>query len=126
MFLGLIVLPVAEIYLIIQFGKYAGVMNTVLALLAGVAVGVSYARQQGLAFARQARRSVYEGRMPADKMLHGVGIWVGSILLIVPGFITDLIGFSLLIPWTRLLWLKYAARVIQRKIQRGEIHVGRF
>lgn len=117
------VVPALEIYLLIQAGKVFGGANTVLAVIAAGVVGSYYARREGLAVLARVQNALAEGRPPADEMLDGAMILAGGILLVTPGFLTDVVGITLLLPPTRLLWKRVASRWIRRKIERGEIVV---
>ncbi|MCK5581762.1 MAG: membrane protein FxsA [Candidatus Omnitrophica bacterium] len=103
------ILPAIELAVLIHVGAYIGLGNTIsLIILTGI-VGASLARYQGFTVMRNIQNSLNQGNMPTDAMLDGLMIFTGGIVLLTPGFITDAIGFFLLIPLTRALikhWVK--------------------
>jgi len=115
------VVPVVELALLIKIGQHIGVGYTLtIVILTGV-VGAYLARSQGFRTLRRIQEDINEGLMPAEKIFDGVMILCGGILLLTPGFITDLIGFMALVPFTRhliKLWLK---RKIKDMITQGRV-----
>ena len=113
--------PVVELALLIKIGQHIGVGYTLtIVILTGV-VGAYLARSQGFRTLRRIQEDINEGLMPADKIFDGVLILCGGILLLTPGFITDLIGLMTLVPLTRhliKLWLK---RKIKDMIVQGRV-----
>lgn len=120
------VIPVIEIYVLIEAGRQIGVFPTIgLILLTGIA-GAYLARAQGFDLIRRIQSDLQEGRLPASELLDGAMILAGGLLLLTPGFCTDLIGFLLLTPATRAIGKKSLGQWLDGKIQRGEIHIRRF
>lgn len=97
------ILPAIELALLIHIGTYLGAPNTILVIIFTGVLGAYLARLQGFLVIRNIQRQLEQGKMPTEEMLDGLMIFVGGIVLLTPGFITDLLGFLLLIPWTRLL-----------------------
>ena len=96
-----IVIPLVELFLLIQVGSRIGVVPTIgLIVLTGL-IGASLARQQGLSAMRRIQEEIRNGRQPALELLEGVMILIGGIVLITPGIMTDLFGFALLLPMFR-------------------------
>lgn len=113
--------PLAELYLLIKVGKFVGTMNVIaLVILTGI-VGAYFARQQGAGILSSIRISINQGKIPGNEMLQGIMVLIGGILLITPGFITDLIGFSFLIPLSRRFYTKLAINHFKRKFQSSGI-----
>src|SRR5690625_4748230 len=99
--LAILIIPIIEIMIFVLVGNHFGVW-WVLGLIALTAVvGIFLARHQGLENWRRAQESMHYGEYPAQYIVDGLCILVGAILLITPGFLTDILGFILLIPWTR-------------------------
>lgn len=95
------VVPLVELALLVQLGRWMGLVPTVaLVLLTGV-LGAALARQQGLRTLARLRADVDAGRMPADALIDGLMILVAGAVLLTPGLLTDLLGFALLVPATR-------------------------
>lgn len=104
LFVLFIVMPIAELYVLIQVGTKIGVLNTVLLVFVTAIVGVALLRQQGVAMLFRANQRLQQGELPLEELLSGMMLAFGGALLLTPGFITDAIGFSCLLPWTRA-WL---------------------
>ena len=113
-----IVVPIAELYVIIWVvGPALGAPLTILLLIADSVLGSVLMRSQGRAVWRRFNRTLTEGRMPHREVIDGVLVIFGGALLITPGFITDVLGFLLLIPPTRSLF----RRSLQRRIERRTV-----
>lgn len=103
------VVPAIELLIIIDVGSHIGSLNTLLFIVFTGILGASLARMQGFIVLTKIQNTVNQGLMPSEELLDGLLILVGGVLLLTPGFLTDGIGFSLLIPLTRLLikqWIK--------------------
>lgn len=101
LFILFIIIPLFEIYLFIQVGDQVGALNTVALVVLTAVIGVLLLRWQGVQTLMRARERMAAGEVPAQQMLEGMLLAVGGILLLVPGFFTDAIGFALLIPLLR-------------------------
>lgn len=116
-----IVVPVAEIYLLIQIGQAIGAWWTVLLLIADGFLGSFLVKREGGRAWRALQDALGNGRMPARELADGALILVGGTLLLTPGFISDLAGLFCILPLTRPL----ARRVLTRVISRRLVVVGR-
>jgi UPF0716 protein FxsA len=96
-----IVVPIAELYVIIQVGQWIGLLPTLALLLADAVLGALLLRQQGRSAGRRFNAAIAERRFPGREAADGVMVAVGGTLLLTPGFITDIFGFLLLVPPTR-------------------------
>lgn len=101
------VIPLIEIYLLIQVGGIIGVLPTILLVVLTAVVGAFLLRQQGLSTLARFQSSMAKGEMPATALLEGVMLLIGGALLMTPGFFTDAIGFACLLPFSRK-WLANA------------------
>ena len=99
-------LPALEIFFMIKIGGKIGALNTVSLIFLTAIVGVFYARIQGIQTLRSGIVNLYQNKAPIYELLSGASIAFASLLLIVPGFFTDLIGFLILIPFTRKILFK--------------------
>lgn len=108
-----LLVPLAEIYFLIVVGGWIGALPTVLLVVATAVAGASLARHQGFATLQRLQATIARGEAPALEMLEGVLLLIGALLLLTPGFFTDLAGFVCLVPPTRR-WL--ALRGLQRFI----------
>ena len=100
-FLIFIGLPALEVFLMIKIGAEIGAFNTVSLIFFTAVVGVYFAKQQGLKTVRSGVLNLYQNQNPVYEIISGASIAIAALLLIVPGFFTDTIGFLLLIPLTR-------------------------
>lgn len=99
------VLPLIELYLLIQIGKYLGAIPTIMIVLITGVIGGLLARSQGVGVHRKIMVDLQDGIIPTDSLIDGLFILIAGALLITPGMITDVLGFSLMIPGFRG-WLK--------------------
>ena len=105
-FLIFIGLPALEIFLMIKIGGKIGALNTIALIFLTAAIGIYYARVQGLQTLKSGLTNLYQNKLPIYEIVSGASIAFAAILLIVPGFFSDLIGFFLLIPITRNFLLR--------------------
>tara|TARA_B100000767_G_C19417582_1_gene390579 strand:- start:157 stop:582 length:426 start_codon:yes stop_codon:yes gene_type:complete len=104
-FLSIILIPILEIYLFIKIGSQIGAFNTILLIFITAIVGVYYAKYEGLNTIKSGFMQVVKNEVPAYEIISGAVIAFASILLILPGFATDFLGFLLILPITRRLIL---------------------
>ena len=109
-FLIFIGLPAIEIFLMIKIGGKIGALNTIALIFLTAILGIFYARIQGIQTIRSGLMNLYQNKVPMYELISGASIAFAALLLIVPGFLTDLIGFLLLIPFTRNLLFKVTLR----------------
>ncbi|MRX71751.1 membrane protein FxsA [Bacillus lacus] len=110
----LIIIPALEIAVLIFSGNTIGLIPTVLLIITTGLLGAWLAKQQGLETLRRAQEQMRYGQVPGGAIIDGLCILVGGVLLLTPGFITDGIGFSLLIPATRNLIKPFIQKIIRR------------
>ena len=99
--LSIILVPIIEIYLFIKIGANIGALNTILLIFTTAIVGVYYARYEGLNTLKSAFSQMVKNETPAYEIISGAAIAFGALLLIVPGFASDLLGFLIILPLTR-------------------------
>ncbi len=109
-----IVLPALEIFLMIKIGGEIGALNTVALIFLTAITGIYYARIQGIQTLRSGIINLYQNKAPFYELLSGASIAFAALLLIVPGFFTDFIGFLILIPFTRKILFKL---ILKNKIE---------
>ena len=102
----LLFVPLIEIYFMIKIGAFIGAFNTLMATLLTAGVGLYFVKQQGLATVMSAINSISRNNSPVFEILGGFCLVIAAICLIIPGFITDIIGALLVFPLTRNLILK--------------------
>jgi UPF0716 protein FxsA len=114
-----ILVPIAELYVIIKVGEAIGLLPTLLLLLADAVLGSMLLRHQGRAAWIRFNRALAEGRLPHKEVIDGVLVIMGGALLLTPGFLTDILGLILLIPPTRALVRAMSARFVRRRLALG-------
>jgi UPF0716 protein FxsA len=113
LFLLFLLVPILEIYVLIQVGHWIGALPTVLVVILTAALGAALARHQGLATLQRLQATLARGELPALELFEGVILLVGALLLLTPGFITDLAGFACLLPVTRRGLALWAVRHVR-------------
>lgn len=115
----IIILPAVELWLLVETGRLIGGWTTVaLIVLTGVA-GAWLARAEGRRVWREARMSLRAGEMPGHAVLDGLCVLLGAVLLISPGLITDVVGLTLLLPFTRPLYRRWMLRWLEKRLRNG-------
>ena len=104
--ISIILIPIIEIYLFIKIGSQIGAFNTISLIFITAIVGIIYARYEGLNTLRSGFSQLVKNELPAYEIISGATIAFAALLLIIPGFATDIIGFLLLFPLTRKIFLK--------------------
>ena len=121
-----IIVPITELYILIEAGRIIGLGATLgLIFLTGVA-GAWLARSQGVESLRRIQAETARGHMPAATLIDGALILVGGLLLLTPGFFTDAIGFSFLVPITRDLWRRGLTAWLEKQVRQGSVTIRRF
>ena len=101
LFLAFTIIPIIEIYLLIEIGSMFGALTAVTLVILTGFLGAFLARMQGLQTLYRIQKSLREGRMPSGELLDALLIVIAGLVLLTPGFLTDSVGFLLLIPATR-------------------------
>ena len=99
--LAIILIPAVEIYLFIKIGSQIGALNTILLIFATAIIGIYYARYEGLNTLRSGITQIVKNELPAYEIISGAAIAFAALLLIIPGFATDVLGFLIIFPLTR-------------------------
>lgn len=106
LFLFFILMPIVEMWVLIEVGSRIGAMSTIALVCLTAFVGLALLRQQGLSTLLRVNQRMEQGQLPATEILEGVLLAVGGALLLTPGFITDTIGFLCLLPPTRRYFIR--------------------
>ena len=109
-FLFFIGIPALEIFVLIKIGGQIGALNTVALIFLTAIIGIYFAKLQGIQTLKSGMVNLYQNRIPIYEMLSGASIAIAALLLIIPGFVTDLFGLLLLIPFTRKIFLNLALK----------------
>ncbi len=127
MFLRLLLLftavPLIELALLVEIGKRVGLAATVALVIATGVLGAWLARREGLRTLARLQKELQEGRMPTEPLLDGLMIFIAGAVLLTPGLLTDLFGFSLLIPQARGLVRRAVAKRLKQHFAPGEANV---
>jgi UPF0716 protein FxsA len=120
------IIPLIELFVLIEIGSRIGSAPTILLLLVTGIFGALLASRQGLSVLQRARQDLSQGRVPANPLLDGIMVLIGGVLLLTPGFLTDILGFLLLIPLTRQSLKGLLLRILRRMMARGVFRIHRF
>ena len=120
--LFLILIPAIEIYLFIKIGSQIGAITTILLIFATAIIGVYYAKFEGLNTLKSGFAQLSKNKTPAYEMISGAAIALAALLLIVPGFATDILGFLLIFPISR----KFLISKLPIKFQKNEVRKNNF
>ena len=112
--LSIILIPIIEIYLFIKIGAKIGAFNTISLIFITATTGIIYARYEGLNTLRSGFSQLIKNELPSYEIISGAIIAFAALLLIIPGFATDLVGFLLIFPLTRKLILKNFANKFKK------------
>lgn len=118
-----IIVPALEIGVLVLSGNTIGFWPTVLMIILTGVIGAWLAKKQGMETLRKAQEQMQYGRLPGDAIIDGLCIMAGGLLLLTPGFVTDLTGLFLLLPPTRKLFKPILMRLFRNWINRGRITI---
>lgn len=119
----LIIVPALEIGLLILSGNTLGIWPTIILIILTGIIGAWLARKQGLETIRAAQEQMRSMQIPGEAILDGLCILVGGVVLLTPGFITDALGFFMLIPTTRSIIKIWLRKIIKRLIDNGNFYI---
>ena len=109
-FIIFIGIPAFEIFLLIKIGGQIGALNTVALIFLTAVIGVYFAKLQGIVALKSGMINLYRNKIPIYEMMSGASIALAALLLIIPGFFTDFIGFLFLIPFTRKILFNFTLK----------------
>ena len=125
--LSIILFPILEIYLFIKIGSQIGAFNTILLVFVTAIIGVYYAKYEGLNTVRSGFLQIIKNEVPAYEIISGAAIAFAAILLIVPGFATDFLGFLIIFPITRkLIFGNISNKIKKKEIKKNNFIDGEF
>ncbi|MBW1765373.1 MAG: FxsA family protein [Deltaproteobacteria bacterium] len=123
LFLAFTVIPFLELYLLLTVGKYLGPLNTIMIVIITAFFGALLAKVQGLRTMLRVKESMLQGQMPAEELIDALLIFSAGVVLLTPGFITDLAGFLILIPYTRSLLKRWVRIRFQNWINQNRVNL---
>ena len=125
--LSIILVPIIEIYLFIKIGAKIGAFNTILLIFLTALTGIIYARYEGLNTLKSGFSQMVKNEVPAYEMISGAAIAFGALLLIIPGFATDILGFLIIFPLTRkLIFRKVSSKFEKKENKKNNFIEGEF
>ncbi len=102
----ILLVPVIEIYLFIKIGSQIGAFNTISLIFITAIIGLYYAKYEGLNTLKSAMKQVVQNEVPIYEIISGAALAFAAFLMILPGFLTDIIGLLIIFPWTRKIFFK--------------------
>jgi len=111
----ILLVPIIEIYLFIKIGSQIGAFNTISLIFITAVIGVYYAKYEGLNTLRSAINQIVKNEVPIYEIVSGAALAFASLLLILPGFLTDIIGFLIIFPWTRKILFRKISKKNYKK-----------
>lgn len=116
-----VIIPAIEIGLFIWTGNRIGVLPVILIIIFTGVAGIALVKQQGIETWKKVQFSMYNQEAPGEHILDGICILIGGVFLLAPGFFTDLLGFLLVIPWTRGPFKQLMYKQMVKKMNKGTI-----
>ena len=113
--LFIIGIPVIEIYLLIKVGGIIGALNTILLIFFTAITGIYFAKIEGLSALKSGFNQLVKNEIPVYEIISGAALAFAALLLIIPGFLTDIVGFLLIIPITRKFFIKFISSKFNKK-----------
>jgi UPF0716 protein FxsA len=123
LFLLFAVVPVAEIYVLVSVGGVIGLFPTIALVLLTALAGAHLARLQGLSVMMRIRENLAQGFMPAEELLDGLLIFLAGMVLMTPGFLTDIFGLLILLPITRNIFKRWLRKKFDEWRQSPNVHI---
>ena len=111
----ILLVPIIEIYLFIKIGSQIGAFNTIFLIFITAVIGVYYAKYEGLNTLRSAINQIVKNEIPIYEIVSGAALAFASLLLILPGFLTDIIGLLIIFPWTRKILFRRISKKNYKK-----------
>ena len=125
--LSVILVPIIEIYLFIKIGSQIGAFNTILLIFFTAFIGIFYARYEGLNIFKSGFLQIIKKETPVYEIISGAAITFGALLLIIPGFAADTLGFLIIFPLTRkLIFKKIITKFKDEKTKKNDFIEGEF
>lgn len=116
------IIPIVELALLIEIGRIIGVLATIgIVAITGI-IGAALARQQGFIVVTKIRERLSRGEIPTDDLVEALLILVGGVTLITPGILTDITGFLLIIPFSRVFFAKLVVKIFKKYINKNEFN----
>ncbi|MFZ5988242.1 MAG: FxsA family protein [Bacillota bacterium] len=115
--------PILELYILFQVARYTNWLVTISLVIATGFAGAYLAKREGRSILGRISRDLSEGKLPGEELINGLCVLIGGALLLTPGILTDITGFTLIIPVTRNLYKNYINSLFRRMIENGRVNV---
>ena len=119
--LFIIGIPLIEIYLMIKVGSFIGAFNTIFLIFFTAVAGIFFARLEGFRALQSGFQQIIKNQIPIYEIISGAALAFAALLLIIPGFLTDIIGFLLIIPFTRKMLIKNLSSKYKNKVNENVV-----
>jgi UPF0716 protein FxsA len=123
LFLAFTLIPILELYLLIEVGSYLGALNTIIIVIVTGVVGAYLARLQGFQTMNRIRESFNRGEMPTEGLIDAVLILLAGIVLLTPGFLTDIAGLLILVPQTRSRFKRWIMGKLENWVRNNRVDI---
>jgi UPF0716 protein FxsA len=118
-----IVIPAVEIFILFQFGSMFGAFNTFLIVITTGILGAALAQREGIAVINNIQTDLSTNKLPANEMISALLVFGGGLLLLTPGFITDIVGLTMILPFTRFLYISLFKDLFKKGVINGNVQV---
>ena len=118
-----IIIPALEIYLLFHIGGFIGGFNTFLLVVLTGVLGATMAKAQGLEVYKNLQLNLNQGAIPSKQIMSGLLILAGGLLLLTPGFVTDTLGFLMILPFSRNIFISFLVYLLEQAIKNGHFQV---
>jgi UPF0716 protein FxsA len=118
-----IIVPLVELFLILQVGKFIGIMPTILIIVFTGTAGITIARRQGYQVINNIRTNLNQGKVPTDDLISAFLILVGGLTLLTPGFLTDVTGFLLILPGPRRIIASFVKKYFIKYLGNSKLNI---
>lgn len=126
LFLIFAIIPVIELALLIKIGSVIGTLNTIIIVILTAIVGAYMVKLEGMAVMYRIQENMQQGTFPAEELINGMMILMAGVLLLTPGFFTDVIGFLMVFPVSRGVIKRIAGRYIKKRMSSTDVQIRRF
>lgn len=117
------IVPFVELSILLKIAEATSALTTLAIIILTGILGAYFAKDQGRRVIFNIQAELNSGRMPGNELLHGLSVLIGGVLLLTPGILTDALGFSLLLPMTRTIYIDMMKSYIKNHFQTGGIHI---
>lgn len=121
MLLVFTLIPFIELSLLFKIAEVTSGLTTLAIIILTGVVGAYFAKQQGMIVIQNIQRETQNGAIPGNELMHGLCVLIGGLLLLTPGILTDVFGFSLIIPLTRTLYIATGTEMFKKKVNNGSV-----